>query len=104
ALRSATTGTPFSGLSLLRTFRALWELLGRESGADAGPLAEQLRTSTGMAWRFLEGLRPALVRHDEDRLAGQVHVGQLPVMLEEADACGRPVMTRTQVIAAAEAR
>ncbi len=104
ALCSATSGTPFSGLPLVRTFHALWDALGRESGADARVLAEELRTSPGMAWRFLEGLRAALVRHDEDRLVGQVHVGQLPVIVEEADGTGRRVAGRAQVVVAAEVK
>lgn len=102
-LCSATTGTPFSGLSLTRAFRALWELLGKESGADAGVFASEMKTSLGMAWHFLEGLRPAMVRHDEDRLVGQVHVGQVPVAFEERGAFGKQ-LSRAQVIVAAEVR
>ena len=82
----------------------LWELLGRESGANASNFASEMRTSLGMAWHFLEGLRPALVRHDEDKLVGQVHVGQVPVVVEERDALGNPVLARAQVIVAAEVR
>jgi hypothetical protein len=102
ALCSATSGTPFSGLSLTRAFHALWDVFARESGANPRVLAEQLRTSPGLAWRFLEAMRAALVRHDEDRLYGHVHVGQLPVTVEEADGTGRLVASRAQVIVAAE--
>lgn len=106
---SVTSGTIFHGTRkpLLLWFHIIWWVVAQKTGASAYNLKDFMGFgSYETAWAWLHKLRRAMVRHNRDKLIGDVEVDETFIGGREVGKGkqGRGADTKTLVVVAAECK